>query len=106
MRIALTLLLTIVLTGVLIGCEQNGMSAGEAQPGEQHVYTVRSDDNDLQDVAEKVYGNGDMWQPIAEANPGVHGEDLDEGDELVIPVLHSEDGGTITPSGCERKRIY
>lgn len=106
MRIALPLILTIVLAVVVAGCDQNGMSAGEAESAELYVYTVESGDSDLRDVAEKVYGDRDMARHIAGANPGVDGENLREGDQLVIPIVQSEGGEAITPSGCDRQKLY
>lgn len=106
MRTILCFMLMPVLAGVFAGCEQNGMTTGESSPDQRYVYTVQSDDTNLRDVAEKVYGNGDMWTHIADANPGVEGEDLQEGDQLAIPVLQSEDGEMIEPSGCDRQEIY
>ena len=106
MRTALTLMAALALTGVLVGCEGEQMSAGEGEPSEQYMYTVMGDEAGFYGVAERVYGDGDMWMHIADANPGVESDELEAGDKLVIPTVQSEGGEMITPMGCDRQRIY
>jgi hypothetical protein len=100
------LIAVVAMAGVLVGCEHEQMSAGEGEPGEQYMYTVKGDEGGFYGVAEKVYGDGDMWPHIADANPDLKTDDLEAGDKLMIPTVQSEGGEMITPMGCDRQRIY
>lgn len=106
MRKSLILLVAVALAAMIAGCENGGMNAGESDAPEQYVYTVQGDEPGLYGVAQRVYGDGDMWMHIADANPDVDPSELEEGDELVIPVLQASEGDAITPMGCKRKAIY
>jgi nucleoid-associated protein YgaU len=55
-----------------------------AKPGK--IYTVTEGD-DLWKVAEKAYGDGNLWQKVAEANNLVNPSDLSVGTRLTIPLI-------------------
>ncbi len=63
------------------------------------VYVVTDSDYSFYDVAQHVYGDGDLWPLILEANPHVNEDDLGRGQQLVIPSLPpapSDDDDPIT----------
>ena len=84
--------LLLVLVGLSVGAcappEQPGGPAGytmNARGG--GVYVVQEGDTGYWGIAEKVYGNGEHWRLIADANPGVDVETLRAGQKLKIPPL-------------------
>lgn len=56
--------------------------APQAQAAE--TYTVREGDT-LWSIAERVYGDGHMWEEIVDANPELEPEGLRVGQEIVLP---------------------
>lgn len=56
------------------------------RPGSELIHYVKSGEN-LYNIAEDYYGNGDYWRSIASRNPDTVGEDgrIVEGARLVIP---------------------
>jgi nucleoid-associated protein YgaU len=66
-----------------VGIEQaSPPGAGAASGG--RTYTVQRGDT-LWRIAQRVYGNGQRWQDIADANPQINPQQLSIGDELVLP---------------------
>lgn len=57
-----------------------------AQPTAGHTYTVVAGD-DLWHIAEKVYGNGDNWVDIAQANNLADPSTIFTGNQLVLPQI-------------------
>lgn len=51
----------------------------------ERTHTVARGDT-FWDIAEEYYGDGTLWQVIADANPSQEARDLDIGTELVIPA--------------------
>jgi 5'-nucleotidase len=47
-------------------------------------YTVKKGDT-LWKIAETKYGNGNQWQKIASANPGLSAETLKAGQTIAVP---------------------
>ncbi len=102
-------LLTTIALPALTGClPQETAKSGRPQVGdmpaplgmggdqrssalELGIYVVTSEDKTFFDIAEKVYGNGDLWRPIAEANPEVHQARLRPGQQLIIPDSPEQD---------------
>jgi len=62
-------------------------SGGQSSAVDYGIYVVTPDDRTFYDIAEKVYGDGDLWRPIAEANPEADQARLRPGQQLVIPEL-------------------
>jgi 5'-nucleotidase len=60
-----------------------GESSGPATGGER-TYTVQEGDT-LYSLAKRFYGNGQMWQRIADANPDISPKRLPVGEEIVVP---------------------
>ena len=74
------------------------MTAAQAS---DHTYTVQSGDT-LFLIAQKVYGDGNLWQQIYEANRGVIGNDpsqIQVGTVLVIPGEGQPGGNSGTGKG-------
>ena len=70
------------------------LGMGSAQTGsalELGIYVVTSKDRTFYDIAEKVYGNGDLWRTIAEANPDVDQARLRPGQQIIVPEPPDED---------------
>ena len=59
-----------------------GASATAGAAG--HKYTVKKGDT-LWRIAETQYGNGNKWQKIAMANPGLSPETLKAGQKITLP---------------------
>ena len=55
-----------------------------ASDPDAQTYTVRRGDT-LWSIAEQVYGEGQRWRDIVEANPELHPEQLHVGQELTLP---------------------
>lgn len=55
-----------------------------APPAGQQTYTVRKGDT-LWAIATRVYGNGQKWVDIAQANPSVDPAKLAVGQQLILP---------------------
>jgi 5'-nucleotidase len=58
--------------------------AGSAAAGPSSNYTVKKGDT-LFSIAKNAYGNGNQWQRIAQANPGLSPTTLKAGKTIVIP---------------------
>jgi len=102
-----TIVPTLAVLAMLIiaGCAQQERISARAS-GAKWVYTVKPGDGDLRTVSEKVYGDGDLWRAIAEANPDVDAGELEPGQELVIPELTDPQGRPLAPKGCDRRQVY
>ena len=72
--------------GCAPAAEQSGLQVTDAGSA-GGVYVVQKDDLGFWTIAEKVYGDGNHWRLIADANPGVDVEKLSAGDRLKIPKL-------------------
>ena len=59
------------------------------------VHTIEKADT-LYDIAQKYYGNGNLWKKILDANPGVEELKLVIGNTLMIPDMYAT--GLIVPS--------
>jgi 5'-nucleotidase len=57
---------------------------GGAAAGANSSYTVKKGDT-LFSIAKNAYGNGNQWQRIAQANPGLSPTTLKAGKTIVIP---------------------
>ena len=55
-----------------------------APPAGQQTYTVRKGDT-LWAIATRVYGNGQKWVDIAQANPSIDPAKLAVGQQLILP---------------------
>ncbi|MCD6304148.1 MAG: LysM peptidoglycan-binding domain-containing protein [Planctomycetes bacterium] len=80
------------------------IGTGGTGPSAAHrTYVVQKGDAGFWAVAEKVYGDGRLWQLIAKANPGVDSNALRPGKKLIIPpkpVARPEPaGGGASPRG-------
>jgi 5'-nucleotidase / UDP-sugar diphosphatase len=60
-------------------------AAPAADDAGERTHTVARGDT-FWDIAEEYYGDGTLWQVIADANPSQEARDLDIGTELVIPA--------------------
>jgi 5'-nucleotidase / UDP-sugar diphosphatase len=60
-------------------------AATAADDAGERTHTVARGDT-FWDIAEEYYGDGTLWQAIADANPSQEARDLDIGTELVIPA--------------------
>jgi len=92
-RIALLILLTVVVLG---GCNGvfNSPPDGNDSPTHGTIYedeegfryyvVSESDTNGFVGIAEKIYGDGDRWRDIAQANPGIDPRRLEPGQELFL----------------------
>jgi nucleoid-associated protein YgaU len=58
------------------------VAAGAASPGAS--YTVKKGDT-LFSISKNAYGNGNQWQRIAQANPGLSPTTLKAGKTIVLP---------------------
>jgi 5'-nucleotidase len=58
--------------------------AGGASAAPGSSYTVKKGDT-LFTIAKTAYGNGNLWQRIAQANPGLSPTTLKAGKTIVIP---------------------
>ncbi len=56
----------------------------EPLAGTGSTYTVKKNDS-LWKIAKEVYGNGQRWVDIRDANPGVDPKKLAVGQELILP---------------------
>lgn len=65
--------------------------------GYNTTYTVETGDQDMRDVAAKVYGNPDCWSIIANENPGVDPFMLQPGQELTVPPRNSPEANCPAP---------
>lgn len=48
------------------------------------TYTIRKNDT-LWSIAQRIYGNGQRWVDIVDANPGINPKKLAVGQEIVLP---------------------
>ena len=64
--------------------EQPAAPAAAQQAGAGSKYTVKKGDT-LWKIAASQYGNGNQWQRIASANPGLTAETLKAGQTIVLP---------------------
>jgi hypothetical protein len=62
----------------------NGSSRSSIAPD---IYVVTADDTTFYDIAKKVYGDGQLWRRVAEANPDVNQAHLRPGQQLIVPSL-------------------
>ena len=99
----------IVVVGLLVVNYFRNLDSGETFPttastetengGE--TYTVAAGDS-LWSISEKIYGTGYNWVDIREANDIENPNDIEEGQELTIPDVESQDvelaGATTAPS--------
>jgi len=65
----------------------SGDAAWQKAPTTAGIYVVTSDDRTFYDIAKKVYGDGDRWRLIAQANPEVNQARMLPGQQLIIPPL-------------------
>lgn len=63
--------------------QQGGEGAAQAT-ADGETYTVRDGDT-LWSIADSVYGDGQKWREILDANPGLRPEELHVGQELSLP---------------------
>ena len=62
-------------------------------------YTVQEGDNGFWAIAQRVYGDGSLWQVIARANPDVDSRRLRVGQKLVIPTKPMASSAALTHAG-------
>ncbi len=59
-------------------------SPASATAAGTRMYTVKKGDT-LWSIATKTYGNGQRWQDIAKANPGLNANSMRVGQKIVLP---------------------
>ncbi|MFH1812122.1 MAG: LysM domain-containing protein [Pseudomonadota bacterium] len=81
-------------------------STGSSGPAAGGTYSVKQGDT-LWSLAQKVYGDGNRWRDIAEANPGVVGKDggVKVGDSIKFPGEVKTDKVAGDPSADAKKVI-
>lgn len=95
----------ICILGLLLAVAFSGCAS------EKSVYVVKSGDQSLEQIAEKVYPGRSperMASFIAEANPELKDQPLQPGMQLVMPEMQDETGAAVRPDPeqCDRAKVY
>ena len=69
--------------------EASAPTTGGEEETQYFAYTVGAGDT-LWGIAERVYGRGNVWTRILEANPNVEPTKLARGSQLLIPILQEQ----------------
>jgi nucleoid-associated protein YgaU len=88
----------------LTGAESAGGAAQgtivDQETSKERVYTVQEGDLGFWLIAKKMYGSGDHWKLIRDANPGVESESLKVGQKIKIPPLPEKAIAVAEPVGA------
>lgn len=102
-RIALSILVTLVMTAVIPLAYADEPISATTGPGGATVHKVEEGET-LWSIAEKYYGDGKLWPKIWEANKDklANAQSLKPGDELIIPP---KEGEVPPPAGAPAETV-